>query len=120
MLNVNAFKVPRIARARGKTLLKKNELFLLLKGGLITVTISVHSEKCNGCRACEIACSYHHRRVFSRKKGSITVLRNEKEGKMIPVFSRVEGKEYLSCDGCFNEKEPLCVKYCTTGALEAV
>ncbi|UCE35790.1 MAG: 4Fe-4S binding protein [Deltaproteobacteria bacterium] len=27
----------------------------------------IWTEKCTGCRSCEIACSYHHRRVFSRK-----------------------------------------------------
>ena len=34
-------------------------------------------ENCTGCRACELACSYHHTKVFSRQRGSITVLRKK-------------------------------------------
>jgi len=80
--------------------------------------IFVNSEKCTGCRLCEVACSYHHSRVFSRKMGSIKVLRNEREGKMMPILYKVEHDGYKACDRCKNEKEPFCVKYCVTGALE--
>ncbi|MBS7648034.1 4Fe-4S binding protein [Candidatus Bathyarchaeota archaeon] len=74
-------------------------------------------EKCTGCRACEIACFFHHKKVFGRKLTSIQVKRFERKGKFeIVIYQKAEGK-HQPCDLCAGEKEPLCVKFCSTEAL---
>ncbi len=73
----------------------------------------VHPELCSGCRACELVCSFHHRRTFSRGKSSVYVKRNERKG----VFEiMVEGRS-PACDLCEGEKHPLCVQFCFMKAL---
>ena len=76
--------------------------------------------KCTGCRACEMACSFHHAKVFSRRLSSIKVSRNEKDRKIMIMIKKLGENESKPCDVCYNEKEPLCVKYCTKGALKVV
>lgn len=94
------------------------EVIRNLKERLVVGEILVHSDKCTGCRACELACSYHHTRTFSRTTASVRVLRNEREGIMLPILREVKTHGLNVCDRCKNEKEVLCVKYCMTGALE--
>jgi ferredoxin len=67
----------------------------------------IHTEKCTGCRSCEIACSYHHRKIFSRKIGSIEIKRWEKEGRFGIMLYRQAQDERMACDGC-----KFCLKYC--------
>jgi len=70
-----------------------------------------YTEKCVGCRACEIACSYYHRKIFSRKIAtSIEVKRRPKEGKFGIVLHRQTENKYLACD-C-TEGSEFCLKYC--------
>lgn len=68
----------------------------------------VSTEKCLGCRTCEIACSYHHRQIFSRKIASIEVLRWESEGKFGIRLFREDKDGHMACDGC-----NFCLKYCS-------
>jgi Fe-S-cluster-containing hydrogenase component 2 len=83
-----------------------------MRNGLIA-----HVEKCTGCRACEIACSFHHERIFSPTISSIEIHRDLEKGKMaITIYDRKVGTHH-ACDECEGEKEPLCVKYCTTKAI---
>lgn len=79
--------------------------------------IRISNQECTGCRACEIACAFHHRRVFSRKMASLEVLRSEKDWKMSITRYLRDEKGHLACDYCEGEKEPLCVKYCARGAI---
>lgn len=65
---------------------------------------------CNGCRSCEIGCSYHHAKVFDPSKSSIRIFRNDATGE-------VEYRFLASCDLCRNEQTPFCVKYCAPRAL---
>ncbi len=68
---------------------------------------------CGGCRICEIACSYHHRRVFSPSLSSIEIMdRPEELGFAISLYTADE-KGHLACDGCEGEDQPLCLKYCS-------
>ena len=69
-------------------------------------------EACYGCRTCELACSFHRRRVFSPDLSGIRVSRNSRTGK-------IEYSLDSSCDLC-KEERPLCVEYCFYGALKAV
>jgi len=77
----------------------------------------VNPGNCSGCRVCEVVCSFHHRKVFSRKISSIAVRRDERKGEFEPkIFTNAEGKR-LPCNLCRGEKSPLCVRFCSTKAL---
>ena len=98
-----------MARGRGsqKEIGTENSLFEL----------GIFNEKCTGCRACEFACSFHHKQVFSRKFASLEVCRLER-GREISIIRYMEAeKEHFACDYCEGEVEPLCVKYCVVEAI---
>lgn len=69
-----------------------------------------NSERCYGCRACEIVCSYHHLRAFSPGGGSIRVDKDHGTGK-------IAWSIHSTCDFCTGEQSPLCVRYCSYEAL---
>ena len=75
-------------------------------------TILRDLEKCYGCRTCELACSFHHQRVFAPELSSIKISKSNYTGK-------IEWRIDSSCDSCVKEELPLCVKFCSYGALEA-
>lgn len=77
----------------------------------------IRSEVCSGCRACEMACSFHHTSTFGRENSSIQVNRNEREGKFEIVLHESDGGERPACDGCVEEEEPACVKFCPINAI---
>lgn len=66
---------------------------------------------CYGCRACQLICSFHHTGEFNPDKGSIKVTRNYVDGTITWSLDS-------TCDGCVNEKAPLCIKYCAYNAIE--
>ena len=70
----------------------------------------VNTEKCTGCRACELACSYHQRKIFSPSIAAIHVHRNDKEGKIVIVLHEQAEGTHSACD-CPRGKE-FCLKYC--------
>lgn len=70
----------------------------------------IWTEKCTGCRSCEIACSYHHRRVFSRKIASMEIIRREQEGEFGIVVYRHTENGHIACDCA--EGEEFCLRYC--------
>lgn len=67
--------------------------------------------RCKGCRACELACSFHHsgRRSFSPSASSTRVSRDNDTAEITIAIDS-------SCDLCSGEEQPLCVKYCVYGA----
>lgn len=67
----------------------------------------VYTEKCVGCRSCEIACSYHFKKNFSRKNTAIKVLRWESEGEFGIVLYRQAEDGHMACEGC-----NFCLEYC--------
>ena len=70
------------------------------------------TKSCTGCRTCEIACSFHHRGIFSPGVSSIEIVDRWKElGFGISFYER-DQEGHLSCDGCKALDEPMCVKYC--------
>ncbi len=71
------------------------------------------AERCYGCRACELACSFHQRREFSPRGGSIQVSKDNRSGK-------IEWLMDSTCDRCREEECVLCVKNCSYQALAAV
>lgn len=82
----------------------------------------VSNEKCTGCRACEVACSYHHDEgIFNPRAASLQVCRSEKEGKFFIILysdmpeEKREGR--FPCDLCEGEPQPLCIKHCRPNAI---
>lgn len=78
--------------------------------------LAAHSELCSGCRLCEIVCLYHHKRSFGRRGSSVHVERSERKGAFRIVISQ-EDNEYTACDFCKSESYPLCVRFCSMGAI---
>ena len=75
------------------------------------MSIIRHTKACYGCRICELACSFHHRGVFSPELSSIRVSNNYLTGEIqLSIDS--------TCDLCKGEAQPLCVEYCLYGALK--
>ncbi len=72
--------------------------------------ILTNEKVCSACRMCEMACSFHHKGVFSPESSSIKVFRDNIEGEIGLAIDS-------TCDLCPGEERPLCVKYCVYGAL---
>jgi anaerobic carbon-monoxide dehydrogenase iron sulfur subunit len=62
--------------------------------------------KCVGCRSCELACSFHHQKVFLPEISSIRVLFDSQYNIQLSIL-----------DSCDCEKDPPCVKICPTKAI---
>jgi len=75
-----------------------------------SMTIRRDPELCHGCRACELMCSFHHRRFFAPECASIRVGRDNASGAI--QWSLDE-----TCDGCRDESAAFCIRYCPYGAL---
>lgn len=68
------------------------------------------AESCTGCRACEVACSFHFTNSFSLTHSAIRVARDYSTGEMTIDFLQ-------TCDLCRGEEEPLCVTFCAPGVI---
>lgn len=66
--------------------------------------ITVDDSLCNGCRACELACSLHHAGLMSPELSSLQVRRSNRT-------AAIEWLVLSTCDLCENEEQPLCQKY---------
>ncbi len=67
--------------------------------------LSMNLEKCTGCRACELACSFKHHQEFNPAKSAIQVSIYAEKASFVP----------LTCLQC---AVPLCKEVCPTGALQ--
>ena len=74
-------------------------------------------KKCTACHICEMACSYHHTRTFSRRLSSIEISKSEAVGQVEMTIHGVKDQSHRMCDFCENEDIPLCVKWCPVGAI---
>jgi len=73
--------------------------------------ITIDIEKCDGCRSCELACSFYLYKCFNPARSRIKVYRNDAEGVIEIVF-------HPTCDGCKKESMPYCVRYCSSDCLD--
>jgi len=64
----------------------------------------IESEKCNGCRICELRCSFFHEGVYSPTLSRIHVVKWELDGIDVPV----------ACRQCVDAP---CIRVCPTGAV---
>jgi Fe-S-cluster-containing dehydrogenase component len=78
----------------------------------------IHEDRCTGCRACELACSYHFARLFNRKISSIEVTRYFDEGQINIRIHKTPAQARRACDLCAGDQTPMCAKYCATNAIE--
>ena len=62
----------------------------------------IQEEKCNGCRICELRCSFEHERSFFPTLSRIIITKNERKGIAIP----------LTCTQC-----SVCIDSCPEEAL---
>ena len=73
---------------------------------------------CGGCRTCEIACSFHHKKVFCPSISSIEIVDKPGEpGCRISLYV-IDSNGHLACNSCECENEPLCLKYCSVSMRE--
>ena len=77
----------------------------------------IREDRCTGCRACELACSYHFARLFDKKISSVQVTRSFDEGKIGVRIHKASAQRRRACDLCVGEQMPLCAKYCATKAI---
>jgi Fe-S-cluster-containing hydrogenase component 2 len=59
--------------------------------------IFIQKEKCNGCRICELRCSFEHELTFSSALSRIYIQRKEMEGIAIPKTCIICGKCIETC-----------------------
>lgn len=76
----------------------------------MTEWLSIMEKNCTSCRSCEIACSYHFKKTYHPESSKIKIHFNANTGSMKISID-------IGCDHCEGEDEPLCVKYCSAGAL---
>lgn len=69
--------------------------------------------QCNGCRMCEMVCSFAHEGRFNPAAARIKVFKIEVKGIDVPIVDP-------SCDLCKIVGDPRCVKYCPTHVLRCV
>jgi len=72
----------------------------------------VANELCNGCRSCEMWCSWVHAQEFGPNRGLIKIAKDSEGAFDVPL---------VNCNGvCTYQMEqgiPLCVEMCPTGAI---
>ncbi len=75
---------------------------------------------CTGCLICEMACSFHHSKRFSRSNSSIKVRKsifNPEEGVKITILHK-KGEASPACDFCRGEDYLQCVQSCPENVLK--
>lgn len=72
--------------------------------------IGIATKLCTACRACELACHFHHSGRFGTFRNSIHIQFDADVGDVKILFDN-------TCDACLGEKEPLCAHFCALGAL---
>ena len=70
----------------------------------------METSRCTGCRSCELACSYHHAKVFNPNLSSIKIYRDSQD-------AHIEYSFLNTCDLCKTENIPACVAACSPLAL---
>ena len=70
----------------------------------------INTDLCTACRACEVACHFHHSGRFGTFRSSIQIQFDADVGDITILFDE-------TCDACLGEIEPLCIHFCTPGAL---
>lgn len=85
------------------------------------VFIILELKDCTGCRGCELACSFRHKKnSFQPSASCIEIIT---EGDVFGVVFHTQSPYREECDGCHGFNEMLCIKfcpYCQTELLRAI
>ncbi len=77
--------------------------------------VIVDEEKCTGCKACELGCSFHLHRHYNPEESAIRVWMEDTEGLIEADWTASK------CDFCVGEAQgPQCIYYCKPNAVEVV
>jgi Fe-S-cluster-containing dehydrogenase component len=76
----------------------------------ILARMVIDSGLCTACRACEIACHFHHTGTFGTAERSIRIHYDADTSEVRIIFDE-------TCDACASEVEPLCVHFCAPRAI---
>jgi coenzyme F420 hydrogenase subunit beta len=79
-----------------------------------------HPDACTACHSCELACSYHHLRIFQPSRSSVWVERDPDNGVVVRGIQVEAGGERLPCDGCRGEDGRQCDAFCNRPAVRSV
>lgn len=69
-------------------------------------------ERCCGCRTCELACSYHHRKVFQPSISSIEIKSTPQPFGFTATLYKESVEGHMGCDSCRGLQIPICVQFC--------
>ena len=73
--------------------------------------VTFETEKCGGCRSCELACSFHHMEIFQHSVSSLKIIgHNGPNPRMTFYRESVDG--HIACDHCKGLDVPLCMEFC--------
>lgn len=75
--------------------------------------LMVIEELCNGCRLCEMACSFMHAKEYNPSRSLIKIIKVEDQGIGIPVHRCIP----TECPHLSSSKAPRCAEVCPPGAL---
>ena len=76
--------------------------------------IYIEEGLCNGCRMCEMMCSFMLTKgEFNPAKSRVRVVKDDERGSCLPVLDSAG----VHCCNPTGEKLPPCVEFCPTGAL---
>ncbi len=74
--------------------------------------VIVDEQKCTGCRACELGCSFHLKRHYCPEDSAIRVWMEDTEGIIEAEWAAPK------CDFCLSESQgPQCAYYCKLNAV---
>ncbi len=74
--------------------------------------ISFETKTCAGCRSCELACSFHHRKVFQPSISSIVIKNTPKKLGFSAILYKETAEGHIGCDRCKGLPSPMCVQSC--------
>jgi Fe-S-cluster-containing dehydrogenase component len=72
--------------------------------------VAIDTRLCTACRACELACHFHHTGHFGTFQRSLRIEYLADEGAVTITFED-------TCDRCQEEAAPLCARFCAPGAI---
>lgn len=74
------------------------------------LSITVDPDLCNGCRICELACSFHHTGLMSPELSNVHIRRSNRT-------AAIQWLVLPTCDLCVGQEEPVCAKNCSCQAI---